>query len=113
MEWRKVEGYERYLVSDQGHVKVSLTDKHLKRQVDAGGYFHVQLAATRQKPNRYRAVHRLVLEAFSGPCPEGLEACHNDGNKLNNRLDNLRWDTHRSNCIDRELHKIVDAIYGT
>src|SRR5688500_4928598 len=37
-------------------------------------------------------IHRLVLMAFVGPCPAGMEGCHNDGNPLNNALDNLRWD---------------------
>lgn len=38
--------------------------------------------------------------AFAGPCPIGLEVCHNDSNPTNNRLDNLRYDTRRSNRID-------------
>lgn len=50
------------------------------------------------------AVHRLVLEAFVGPCPEGMEACHNDGDTTNNRLDNLRWDTRKGNHADRKKH---------
>jgi hypothetical protein len=49
-------------------------------------------------------VHRLVLESFVGPCPEGMEACHNDGDVLNNRLSNLRWDTRQSNQFDRYKH---------
>lgn len=49
-------------------------------------------------------VHRLVLEAFVGPCPEGMQACHNNGNKLDNRPENLRWDTGSNNCQDRRRH---------
>lgn len=49
-------------------------------------------------------VHRAVLLAFRGPCPEGMVGCHNDGNRLNNRLANLRWDTHRSNKQDSIIH---------
>ncbi len=51
--------------------------------------------------------HRLVLEAFIGPCPEGMECCHGDGDPTNNRLDNLRWDTHTSNLMDRVEHGTV------
>lgn len=47
------------------------------------------------------AVHRLVLEAFVGTCPEGYEACHYDDDPTNNRLTNLRWDTHESNIMDK------------
>jgi len=47
-----------------------------------------------------RELHRLILETFKGPCPEGMEGCHKDGDKANNRLDNLRWDTRESNFHD-------------
>jgi hypothetical protein len=42
----------------------------------------------------------LVLEAFVGPCPDGLEACHWDDDPTNNRLSNLRWDTSIANKRD-------------
>jgi hypothetical protein len=51
-----------------------------------------------------RLLHRLILEAFVGPCPEGMEGCHKDGNPANNRLDNLRWDTPKSNWEDMTKH---------
>jgi hypothetical protein len=51
-------------------------------------------------------VHHLVLETFVGPRPDGLEACHNDGNHGNNRLDNLRWDTRSSNFHDQVKHGV-------
>ena len=33
-----------------------------------------------------------------------MEVCHNDGDKENNRLTNLRWDTPKSNCYDKLIH---------
>ena len=45
-------------------------------------------------------VHRLVLEAYVGPCPKGLEGCHFDDNKTNNHLSNLEWDTPSTNAFD-------------
>ena len=57
-----------------------------------------------------RRVSRLVLEAFVGPCPEGMEACHfPDRDTRNNRLENLRWDTPRSNQADRKIHGTSNA----
>jgi hypothetical protein len=50
------------------------------------------------------AVHRIVLEAFVGPCPEGMECCHNDGNPRNNNVTNLRWDTRSANQMDSVRH---------
>ena len=53
---------------------------------------------------RTRHVHRLVLEAFLGPCPEGREACHNDGDATNNNLSNLRYDTRSAHQQDIIRH---------
>jgi hypothetical protein len=47
-------------------------------------------------------VHRLVLEAFVGKRPDGMECCHKDGNQLNNSLDNLRWGTRQENIAERD-----------
>ena len=48
--------------------------------------------------------HHVIMFAFVGPRPDGLECCHNDGNPANNRLENLRWDTLSSNHLDRVRH---------
>lgn len=53
---------------------------------------------------KFRHVPQLVLEAFVGPRPEGMQCCHNDGNRKNNRLDNLRWDTTEANYKDAAKH---------
>ena len=45
-------------------------------------------------------VSGLVLEAFVGPRPKGYDACHADDNPLDDRLVNLRWDTHSENMMD-------------
>lgn len=52
-----------------------------------------------------RLVHRLVLEAFVGPCPEGMECRHfPDRNPRNNRRENLRWGTPVENAHDQVVH---------
>lgn len=56
-----------------------------------------------------RRVHHLVLEAFVGPCPDGMEGCHEDGDPRNNRLENLRWDTRLSNQQDSIRHGTKSA----
>lgn len=66
------------------------------------GHLSVNLHRGGVKTRRY--IHRLVLEAFVGPRPEGLVCCHWDGDPSNNRLDNLRWDTHRANGADAIRH---------
>ena len=51
-----------------------------------------------------RNVHNLVLIAFVGPPPPGMEGSHDDGDKDNNRLTNLLYKTHVDNCADKLRH---------
>jgi hypothetical protein len=51
-----------------------------------------------------KAIHLLVLEAFVGPCPPGMEGRHLDGDPMNNKLSNLAWGTPGQNSADRDGH---------
>ena len=57
-------------------------------------------------------VHRLILTAFTGPPPQGMEACHWDDIKDNNVLTNLRWDTPKGNAADRIRNRKQGAENG-
>ena len=101
VEHKYVPGFERYCAGSDGSVWSSVSGewKQLRPRLSSTGYAYVALSdAAGQKQLR---VARVVLSAFRGPCPEGFEACHTDGNRLNNRLANLRWDTHSGNLRDR------------
>lgn len=113
--WLPVVGYEGiYEVSDHGRVRsvdrVVLTasgtrsykGKILRIVSRHHGYPGVSLRRPGVRKTGY--IHRLVLEAFVGPCPEGMEGCHNDGTASNNRLSNLRWDTSIANAQDKARH---------
>lgn len=65
-------------------------------------YLHVDLR--RDGDFQRVAVHVLVLTAFVGPRPDGMVACHNNGNGKDNRLENLRWDTESANVQDSIRH---------
>jgi hypothetical protein len=75
--------------------------RNLKQSTN-GVYRKVVLSKDAKLKNAY--IHRMVLEAFRGPCPNGLVACHNDGDVNNNRLENLRWDTVSNNAMDKMRH---------
>jgi hypothetical protein len=49
-------------------------------------------------------VHTMVLLAFVGERPDNMECCHINGDARDNRIENLRWDTHYSNNQDRKRH---------
>lgn len=103
--WLPIAGLEDYVeVSNHGNVRWRSSKEPL--QSYAGnklGHRRVYLGIG-PKSRRDRYIHRLVLEAFIGPCPEGMEGCHNDGDASNNHLENLRWDTHSANMYDRVKH---------
>ena len=103
--WADVVRYPGYLVSDRGRMR-SLkrnSDRIMKTTLNHAGYPVVSLANS-EGPRRQLFVHRLTLEAFVGPCPPGMEACHADGNRANGHLSNLRWDTRKANSDDCARH---------
>lgn len=124
IEYRNIAGFPGYRIGSDGTVLTCIKIKRLKGKGNRGKTCWIYSEEWKQKKsakrNKYghqnldlyldnglrqkKSVHRLVLEAFVGPCPDGMEACHNDGNPRNNRLDNLRWDTPSSNMQDKKKH---------
>jgi hypothetical protein len=87
-----------------GQVRVLTTQwRKLKATISAAGYPHVTIL---QPTGRHRPFpsHVMVLEAWRGPRPEGLEARHRNDVKSDNRLDNLLWGTASENMLDRGLN---------
>lgn len=103
--WLPVPGWEGlYEVSDLGRVRSLDRPNGLRgrvRVLSVGSHGYLDVGLCDGGVRRTRLVHRLVLEAFVGPCPEGQEACHADSDRTNNRLSNLRWDTTKANAADR------------
>jgi NUMOD4 motif/HNH endonuclease len=108
-QWRPVPGYEGfYEVSDMGNVRSAKRRRgskggQLKPALSGGRSprLHVVLFHGSFASRKSRLVHQLVLEAFIGPRPPGMEACHGPGGPLDNRLVNLYWATHIQNMADR------------
>jgi len=66
------------------------------------GYLSIKPSMNGLQRDAY--VHRLVCEAWHGPCPSGKECRHKDGNRLNNAPSNLEWADHGDNLADRKVH---------
>lgn len=96
--WKSIPEYPDYEVSNLGRVR-SYRRKNvriLKTTPDTRGYLQVHLHG-----QGHTRVHKLVMLAFVGPCPDGMEVCHGPDGLGNNCLDNLRYDTHLGNMQDR------------
>lgn len=90
MEWKLIPGYESYEVSDCGNVR--RTDGLIMQQhISYNGYMRVGLRANGKRS--HLLVHRLVMAAFVGPCPDGKQVNHIDENRSNNQLLNLEYVT--------------------
>lgn len=110
VEYRDIAGFPGYRVGDDGSVwscrVIGSKNKHSEWRRLPGraknGYCEYRI---RQAGVRITHLgHRLVLQAFVGPCPPRMQACHNNGVRSDNRLVNLRWDTALNNIGDREKH---------
>jgi hypothetical protein len=86
----------------RGRVGLRDTWTRLKGTVCRRGYRRVCVHIDNKPDHQF--LHRLILEAFVGPRPPGMEACHRNGDRLDNRLCNLRWGTPESNVEDKWRH---------
>lgn len=83
------------LVSTEGYV-IQPGDKYHKSRKTYGSKQGNGYIAVCVNYKNY-SVHRLVLETFVGPCPEGYEADHRNRDRSDNRLSNLRYVTRAEN----------------
>jgi len=116
LDGKTIDGFPAYRVTPDGNIW-SLYVRGSHRLADEFRLMKFGVRTTNYKSRHRRViliapngdrhsenVHVLILTAFRGPCPEGMEGCHNNGNGTDNRLDNLRWDTRTSNQQDRLKH---------
>lgn len=104
--WKTIPFRRIWEVSNHGRVRSSYKnpeDALLKPSISTSGYLQVSYTARGRQISR--TIHSLVAEMFLGKKPKGMQVCHNDGNPLNNRLSNLRYDTCKGNHADRVDHK--------
>lgn len=108
---KPIPGFEVYEITEDGKifsVPRILSDGRTwagglrKLCEDRNGYLYVDLYKDGQHFNKQ--VHRLVLETFVGPCPDGMECRHLNGNPSDNRLQNLSWGTKSENAVDAVRH---------
>ena len=88
-QWKKIEGYENYRVSNKGRIRNTKTKQFLDGGVNSCGYVKITLSC-KNKAKQFQ-LHRLVARAFVDN-PEHKEYVrHKDNDNLNNDASNLYW----------------------
>lgn len=113
-QWRDVVGYEGlYQVSNLGRVRSIdrvVPHKRFGTQKRRGRVLspasinrcgHVAVVLQREGKSKCRTVHRLVAEAFLGPCPDGCMVLHGANGMSDNSASNLSYGTNSQNQLDR------------
>ena len=116
--WKDVVGYRgRYQVSNLGNVKslqrwdnlngrIQKREKILKTAIDYKGYIKVKLYSGVDK--KTVSVHRLVAMAFIENSDNKKQVNHIDGDKTNNRVDNLELCTNKENQHHARKNGLAD-----
>jgi hypothetical protein len=114
--WKDIPGYGGdYMVSDLGRIKSksrSVLCRGGKYKTNKEKFIRyvkynngMSVSLYEGKTHYRKRVAELVLNAFIGERPKSYDACHfPDKNISNNRLCNLRWDTHSANQMDKVFH---------
>lgn len=104
---KDIPGYEGlYKASNLGRIYSEYSKMYLKEiEVDNGkGDIQLKVTLYKDKIPKIFTISNLIALTFIGPCPIDEEVCHNNGDPLNNKLSNLRYDTHEGNMEDKLKH---------
>lgn len=95
--WKDIEGFEGiYQVSNLGRIKSLKFGKEKIRKIHNNGFKNTVTLCKNGKFKNYK-VHQLVAQAFIPNPDNRTEIDHIDTNTSNNRVENLRWVTHKEN----------------
>ena len=116
-QWAPMVDFEGwYEISDLGRIRRvkggpgTFVGKVLKLEANNRGYWYAQ-PCKECKRHKF-LIHRLVMAAFVGPCPDGIQVNHIDGDKENNRLDNLEYMTQSENMVHGRGLGLFSSIGG-
>jgi len=103
-ELKHVPDFEGYFVSVNGEVFSNRRGGKLRQLKPWPNKGYPSILAQVNKKPKVLKIHRAVLFAWLGPCPERMQCRHLDGDPSNNQLKNLTWGTAEENYADRVCH---------
>lgn len=99
--WKPIRNFPSYNASSEGRIMNVRTQRIMKTFVNSKGY---ELVCLRKNNQQYTVkVHKLIADTFLGENP-GLDISHKNGDKSDNRAENLKWSTRSEAIRDSFLH---------
>lgn len=110
--WKIIEGFEDYKISNLGKIKSlkSNKEKELQLIIDNRGYYVINLC--KEGKMYQRLIHRLVAQHFINNPNNYNVINHKDLNKLNNNKDNLEWCNTRHNVLHYYKNNETSSSYA-
>lgn len=99
---RSIPSAPGYMATAEGEI-IGKRGFALRPSLSPNGYLHFRMSRPGFTPVTM-PVHVAVCEAFHGPRPAGMEVAHGNGDKTDNRPDNLSWKTRAQNHADKVRH---------
>lgn len=103
MRTATIPGFSHYIFYEDGRIFSLHKGAFIRTSINKGGYRRTNLTSDDGKTHAGH-VARFILMAFKPTDSTGLQAAHNDGNRSNDAIANLRWATCKENQADRVIH---------
>jgi len=117
--WKVIPGFPHYEVSNRGRVRSNCCKNGrkvryvMKTYMRTNGYLYVDLSNHDPETGRVKVkhmdIHRLVARAFFGKCKKGRVVDHISGDRLDNRLENLRYASLSENVRNRHIERFKNG----
>lgn len=107
ISWAPVPNWSGFSVATDGVIRGPSGKILRPMEADSGHLYVLHRLGGRGGPMRKLWVHRAVLTAFRGACPEGMEGRHLNGRPADNRITNLAWGTRYDQREDDRRNGVV------